>query len=362
MLCCALSACSTDDGALPRAGALLVCSSDSECSINGQARSGTGEPLVVKVKTPSKATVLAQFIPRKLPGTVPAAASPGTGGSTSVGVDASVPKTLQAIITSYNEPFVYQGQGNVPVSGIASNDVSAVAVALEGLSTGYWVVPVGPLDGNTLQPTWDIIADFAPSVPEGFRYLQFAGVDEFGNAGTLNSQRICIANRVPDGFQGCGVTNQALLPPSLRTPAAVISLSWDTNVDLDLQVKTPDGRLVEPKNPFTLDPDAGTTTVPADAGRIDRDSNGNCVIDNIRYENLVWTTTAPKGRYGIYVNLFDSCRQPSVRFNVQVYTAVDGADVGSKVLHSWYSADGILLDFQANGGSNIGLFVNEFDF
>jgi hypothetical protein len=333
-------------------GMLLFASILPACSGNGDSRSGTGEPLVVKVKSASKATLLAQFIPGKLP-----AAGTGTGGGSSLGVDASVPMTLQAIITSYSEPFVYQGQGNVPVSGIASNDVAAVAFALEGLSTGYWVVPVGPLDGNTLQPTWDIIADFSPSVPEGFRYLQFAGIDGNGHVGTLQSQKICVASRVPDGYQGC--------VPSPKPPAAIISLSWDTNVDLDLQVKTPDGRLVEPKNPLTVDLDAGSTTIPPDVGRIDRDSNGNCVIDNIRYENLVWTTSAPTGRYGIYVNLFDSCKQPVVHFNVQVYTTVDvpTEDAGTtKQLHSWYSANGILLDFQANGGSNIGFFVSEFDF
>ncbi len=348
MLACALSACSTSGDAL-----LLGCAL-SACSNNGDAKTGTGEPLVVKVtKLPSKTTVLAQFVPGNLPGSLPATAGQGTGGDASLGLDASAPKTLQATITKYNEPFVYQGQGNVPIAGIASNGVSAVAVAMESLGTGYWVVPVGPLDGDTLQPTWELTADFGSSVPEGFRNLQFVGVDGNGNAGTLQSQKICFASRVPDGYQGC--------VPNPKPPAAIISLSWDTNVDLDLQVKTPDGRLVEPKNPLTVDLDAGTTTIPSDAGRIDRDSNGNCAIDNIRYENLVWANTAPQGTYGIYVNLFDSCKQPSVRFNVQVYTAVDGAD-GTKVLHSWYSTDGLLLDFQANGGSNIGFFVTEFKF
>lgn len=345
-------------------GLLLLTFALSACAdhVKDESSSGTGEPFVVKVKTPSGTTALAQFIPGRLPGSPPNAAALGTGGATSLGADASAPKTLDVALTGYKQRWVYQGQGNVALSGDASTDTSAVAFALQDLGTGYWIVPVGLVDVATSRLTWNMSADFAPQVPEGNRNLQFVAIDGNGNAGTVRSQPICMASRVPDGLQGCGITNQALLPAYMRTPAAVISLSWDTNVDLDLQVMTPDGRLVEPKNPLTVDVDAGAA-VPATAGRFDRDSNGNCVIDNIRYENLIWQNAAPPtGTYGIYVNLFDSCKQPSVRFNVQVYTAVDGEDPGSKVLHSWYSQDGILLDFQANGGSNIGYFVSNFNF
>jgi hypothetical protein len=229
-----------------------------------------------------------------------------------------------------------------------------VAVALENLGTGYWVVPVGALDVSTQQPSWDIVADFGRDIPQGYRNLNYVAIDGNGVAGRLQSQKICIASRVPDGFQGCD--------PNAKPPAAIISLSWDTNVDLDLQVQAPDGTFIDSKNPATVVPDAGAT-LPPSAGRIDRDSNGYCVIDGIRVENLIWPTVAPQGRYGIYVNLFDSCKQPVVHFNVSVYTAVTApGDAGTKQLQSWYSADGILLDFQANGGSNRGLFVSEFVF
>jgi hypothetical protein len=330
-------------------GFLMVALALSACSNSNDAKTGVGEPLVIKTKS-SKGTALAQFIPGSLPG-VAKMLDLGTGGSASTDTNTSVSTSLQATL-QYSESKVYQGQGNIAFTGNTSTEVSAVGLALENLGTGYWVVPVGAIDGATLLPTWDAIADFGAQIPEGFRNLLYVAIDGNGNAGTLQSQKICIASRVPDGYQGC-VANP-------KTPATVISLSWDTNVDLDLQVRDPAGRLIESKNPATVDLDAGTT-LPSDAGRIDRDSNGNCSIDNIRYENLVWQNVAPKGRYGIYVNLFDACRQPSVRFNVQVYSTVD-TDAGTKVLQSWYSANGVLLDFQANGGSSIGLFVTEFDF
>lgn len=330
-------------------GLFIITLALSACSNSNDAKTGVGEPLVIKTKS-SKGIGLAQFIPGSLPGTAKLL-DLGTGGSTSTNTDTSVSTSLQVTL-QYSESKVYQGQGNIAFTGNTSTEVLAVGLALENLGTGYWVVPVGAIDGATLLPTWDAIADFGVQVPEGFRNLQYVAIDGNGKAGSVRTQKICMANRVPDGYQGC-VANP-------KTPATVISLSWDTNVDLDLQVRDASGRLIESKNPATIDLDAGTA-LPTEAGRIDRDSNGNCSIDNIRYENLVWQNVAPKGRYGIYVNLFDACKQPTVRFNVQVYSAVD-TDEGTKVLQSWYSADGVLLDFQANGGSNIGLFVTEFDF
>jgi hypothetical protein len=312
------------------------------CSSN-DARTGAGEPLVIKTVL-EKATVLGQFIPGRLPGTP----STATGGSSGTGE----PSTLYASL-KLNDSKFYRGQANYSLTGNTSKDVSAVGIAFENVGTGYWVVPIGSLDTATNMPEWRATADIGPQMPAGDQKLQWVGIDGNGIAGPIQTHSICIANPVPDGYQGC---TGAKAPP-----AAVISLSWDANVDLDLQVKAPDGRLIEPKNPLTIDLDAGTT-LPADAGKIDRDSNASCSIDNIRYENLVWQNVAPKGVYGIYVNLFDSCKQSSVRFNVQVYSVVDGPDGTTKVLKSWYSKDGILLDFQANGGSNIGLFVTEFDF
>ena len=332
------------------------------CTGNEESRTGVGEPLIVKVLPlpPAKSRVLAQFIKGKLPGSplplLDAGQASSTGGSSSV-ADAGTPKTLQANLTQFSERYVLQGQANVPIGGITSKDVFSVAVALENLGTGYWVVPVGPLDGNTLLPTWDITADFGRDIPQGYRNLQYVPIDGSGNAGQIQSQKICVAGRVPNGFQGC--------LPNPNPPAAVISLSWDTNVDLDLQVLAPDGRLIEPKNPATVDIDASAlnATLPADAGRIDRDSNGYCSIDGIRFENLIWQTVPPKGPFLIYVNLFDACKQPVVHFNVTVYTAAPApGDAGLKELRSMYSADGILLDFQANGGSNRGFFVNEIVF
>ena len=210
-------------------------------------------------------------------------------------------------------------------------------------------MPIGPLDTQINQLSWSAIADFGFNIPPGFHPLKYVAIDGHGAAGRQQVyDKLCVANRLPDNFNSCISTR--------APPAAVISLNWDTEVDLDLEVSTPDGTLVTPQNPVT----------PDGNGIIDRDSNANCVIDGIRYEDLVWNKQAPHGSYGIYVNLVSACKQSIVHFNVGVYTAVDaGTDASGnplKLLQQWYSTSGELLDIQANGGSSIGLFVSDFVF
>jgi hypothetical protein len=74
----------------------------------------------------------------------------------------------------------------------------------------------------------------------------------------------------------------------------------------------------------------------------------------------------PHGHYGIYVNLYDSCKQPAVHFRVEIYTSVPQDDGGAH-LKLYYPRPedppgGILLDISANGGTARGLFVTEFNF
>ncbi|MGC4067080.1 MAG: hypothetical protein QM784_21065 [Polyangiaceae bacterium] len=187
-------------------------------------------------------------------------------------------------------------------------------------------------------------------VTPGYHDVRFVAIDKDGHAGRQIEFPLCVRSRVPDNFNACA--------PSANAPEAVISLRWDSNVDLDLQVVDPHGNVIDGKQ--TTSVPVGESVDPT-AGVLDRDSNAGCVIDGIRYENLVWNTTAPKGRYGIYVNLFDSCKQPVVHFEVAVYGAVS-VDGAGKKLESYYSRSGVLMDYQANAGVGRGLFITEFDF
>jgi hypothetical protein len=292
----------------------------------------------------------AQFMSGALPG------DPPPDGGRPMAEEGGPPLVTAADL---NSSVAIQGQAGKGVSGRATANSRSVGIALDDVSSGYWVVPTRILDLVTGELTWSATLDFDRSIPPGLHPLRFVAFDENGNPGTQITSKFCIAGLVPDNLSAC--------EPSVAPPAAVISLSWDANADLDLQVVTPEGIVVTPKHPSTLPPagDAGAdAAAPSGAlGTIDRDSNANCVVDGVRVENLVFQKDAPEGTYQIFANLFDSCKQPSVRFDVAVYGAEPSADTeGGKELRLYYHRGGELLDSQVNPTADRGLFVTEFLF
>lgn len=243
---------------------------------------------------------------------------------------------------------VRQGQGGKAFSGRASSDASSIAIALDGVGSGYWVVPTGALDTATEELTWSISADFDLSIRPGSYALQVVAIDESGQAGDQLLQNLCVTGVVPDNGRACS--------DDATPPAAVISLQWDAPVDLDLMVVTPDGATIGSKNTAA---DGG---MPEQDAQLDRDSNAGCVNDAIRAENVVWNDAPPEGRYHVYVNLFDACKQPSVRFSVGVYTADPTDDGSAPVLTRHLRRSGELLDIAADPRPASGLFITDVTF
>ncbi len=252
-----------------------------------------------------------------------------------------------------NQTAFYGGQVGASFSGDATPNTVAVAFALDHVSHGYWVVPVGAPDPATGRLVWSMAADFGRQIPAGLHNLRAVAIDKHGRGGPQVVLNICIRSLVPDNLASCVKTNEP--------PRAVISLSWDVNADLDLQVKGPDGRLLESKRSTTIRLMDGGMPVPG-AASFDHDSNANCQIDGFRVENLVWKTERPQGRYSIYANLFDACRQPVVHFAVSVFEGGGGPDGGPQRLELKRTARGELADISANGGSQIGMFVTDYVF
>jgi hypothetical protein len=326
-----------------------------------QEQIGVDEPF--RVHTADN-TPAAQFRKGKLPGLPPFATKQTT--TPKPAGDAGKPAGPPSIINVATTNIVFEGEGSVAVGGTATTNANTVALALEGIGTGYWVFPVGDIDQQTkdLERPWgNVSCDFDSSIPSGFRRLLAVAIDENNQAGRQGFAKICIANRIPDKFNSCQ-------PYVSQPPYAVISLIWDTNVDLDLQVQTPNGQLIQPKNAIaTLPNDAGK--LPTTVDRIDRDSNAACVIDSINQEDFVFANEMPHGTYGIYANLFDACKQPAVHFRVEVWISVDrdpSADGRTgRELQRFYPRPedpqgGELLDISANAGTARGLFVTEFKF
>ena len=307
--------------------ALTAWAGATGCS--GQpALAGAGEPLVVHGAT---------FIAGALPGS-----SPPDGGA------ASTPDVTA--IMSANNAF-HAGEADRTLSGDVSDDASSVAVAFSDLGTGYWLLVPGPPDANSPGTlTWSMTFDIGADVPPGLHTLRFAALDPAGASGTQSDLPVCIDTPFADNFNAC--------IPSRAPPAAVLSLSWDTAVDLDLEVVTPSGVLVGPHHPTTsASTDGG---VGPDDGVLDRDSGANCAPDHLRREDLVWKQAPAPGQYLAYANLFSACGQAAVRFTLSLLVAepVDGG----QALQQELVTSGELTAVEANGGAGMGLYLGAFSF
>jgi hypothetical protein len=286
---------------------------------------GTGsaeEPLHVTYKDLKGAVLDGQFVPGPIP--------QGSAGP-----------EVQTI-TSLN-PLMIAGTIGKHVTGDVGPGSFSVAVRFDDIGTGYWIVPVGPPDPQVPGAlTYDFLYDVARSAPPGRHRMLLSAANGDGTFGPLNEFPVLIKGPRPDGH-------------------VVVSLTWDTNADLDLVVVTPSGKRVDPKhvNTAAVDPDAGA--VPSDTGQLDRDSNAACMRDEYREEDLVWPAGNPDagvppvqpepGEYTVNVDEFESCGAPATDFVLGIW--VDGQQA--------YSQAGRLLDVQADEGGP-GLFVTNFHF
>lgn len=242
------------------------------------------------------------------------------------------------------------GDPRQTIRGRASNDAVAVAFRFEDLGSGYWIEPVrGPDALNAGEFTWSFDAQFSRALPVGRHRLLFAAVDAEGRAGTELDVALCAASEVPDNDNAC--------LPTQKPPALVISLAWDLNADIDLQVRMPDGLLVDPKHPVAA-PVGGDAA--SALGHLDLDSNSACLIDGVRRENLIFAQPPPSGTYAIYANLFEACAKPSVRFTATIHMPAEGEQPGAFQQVEVFRASGTLLASQANADAKLGLFVGKF--
>lgn len=218
------------------------------------------------------------------------------------------------------------------ITGDAAGNSQSIALALQGLGSGYWIVPVGAPDPLTPGAyTWNASCDFSHDLPSGFQNLIMAASDENGNFGPKFTQKLNIKSLVPTG-------------------KVVASLTWGTDADLDLHLVAPSGKELYPKHPNTISSDSTGTPV-AGSGLIDRDSLAACVPDGVRTENVVWSDAPEAGIYTVRVDLFSACSKPAATFKFNLF--VDGESVLERT--------GRLLDIDADaGGEGAGLFVTQF--
>jgi len=314
-------------GVLTLAAALLACGSGTK------SETGLGEPLRVRNGT---------FREGALPGLPPV--PPGA-------------PDVPPVVTSFESASttVRLGQADKALLGRASPDAVAVALRFADLGSGYWVLPVdAPDPGNNGELVWQASTDFGGDLPPGLHPLRVVAIDASGRAGAQRELTVCVTPRAPDNLNACDAT--------LRPPAAVLSLAWDTPADVDLVVVAPDGSILDAKRPRSA-PRGDAGVDPSLVGTIDRDSNRGCVIDGVQRENLVFPARPPPGSYLVYASLFDACGAAPVHFRFSLFEpeAVDDAGKTFRVVES-VTKSGVLTAVDASGGARIGTFVTEVTF
>jgi hypothetical protein len=292
------------------------------------ALSGIGEPLFVYGAT---------FIAGPLPGSPP--------------LDGGMPATPEVTAINAANAVLHLGQAGVPLSGDVTDDATAVAVRFPEAGTGYWLFVPGPPDGTSPGAlSWSTTMDVGYTAPLGVQPLRFAAVNAAGASGMQHDLPVCVDAVIPDNLNACAA--------GIAPPAAVLSLAWDTPVDLDLELVTPSGVVVSPTHPST----SASSTPGPDDGVLDRDSDADCVPDHVNREDIVWQHAPAPGQYLAYANLFSACGQPSVRFTLTLYVA-EPVDAGKETaLQQKLQQSGELLAVQESGGVGMGLYVAAFSF
>jgi hypothetical protein len=172
---------------------------------------------------------------------------------------------------------------------------------------GYWLLPSGPPDvASPTFPSFHASLSFSRDLPGGDYTLLVRAADASGHFGSANADNVLTAT-------------------ALGVPAGelVVSLTWDTESDLDLHVVDPNGVEIFARdiNSYTKPPPGQ----PADpnayqsGGVIDFDSNASCVIDGLRQEDVVWTQAPPTGHYIARVDTFSLCGAVSAHWIVRAY-------------------------------------------
>lgn len=218
---------------------------------------------------------------------------------------------------------IYPGFASDPIGGALAPNATAAAIGLDG-DVGYWIIPAGvPAVATPDEPSFSATASFSLGIVPGKYTLVVRAVDASGSFGPPSTQTLTEED---------SPTN----PPPQGD--LVVTLTWDTEADLDLHVVDPNGNEIYW---------AGQSSYPSavdggDYGYIDVDSNANCIIDGLRREDGIWPKGAPSGHYLVRVDTPSLCGQPIAHYTVRalVHGAQVGAATGVAVADSTLGAHG----------------------
>jgi hypothetical protein len=233
---------------------------------------------------------------------------------------------------------VRAGQNDGSVAGLVDKETTGILLALDG-DAGYWVVQPGGSDPlSNFDLTFNAPIQFSALIPNGTYTMVGRAVDLQGRVGPP----ITLSVRVADA-------GMPTIPATL-----LVSLRWDTEVDLDLHLTTPDGTEIFSQKVNSYTPQTGDDpNAYLEGGQLDADSNATCVIDGRRVENVYWTQPPPSGHYIARVETYSLCSD----FMAVWQLAVTSNDQTLGVVHG-YSRDSDTLGHRGKGA---GVTAIEFD-
>ena len=172
--------------------------------------------------------------------------------------------------------------GGSAIRGLSSGQAfTRLIVAVTGVD-GYWEITL-PL-AVTVE---ELVITLGQNVPASAFTMNFAA-GSAGGLGTFESEAVAVI--------------------VVGTGAIQVSVTWNSNADVDLHVVDPASTEIYWFN----------SSSPS-GGVLDLDSNAACAGDNIRNENITWpSATPPSGTYTVRVDLWDACGATSTDYVVTV--------------------------------------------
>jgi len=131
-----------------------------------------------------------------------------------------------------------------------------------------------------------------------------------------------------------------------------VSVTWDTDADVDLHVVEPSGQEIY----------YGSRS-SASGGLLDIDANAACATSNLFQENVGWSPqTAPVGQYTVRVDYWSSCGAAQTDYIVTVYLRSDTPTVPGSPGSGVLLFTGSFTGGGTQGGAGDGVHITNFNF
>lgn len=170
--------------------------------------------------------------------------------------------------------------GSAQVQVTAPNAFQRIIVALADVD-GYYEINL-----NSAVTSATLALALSENVDDDALFTRFAVGTSGGSLGAFDEATVAVQ--------------------SVGTGDVQVSVSWNSNADVDLHVIDPSGEEIYYGN------DIGEN------GELDLDSNAACDLDNVRNENITFAAPAPRGTYQFYVDLWSACSTTSTNWVVTV--------------------------------------------